>query len=48
MTSPHEDALEATIAYYRSIDDGSLALPGARQPIPLRLAGMWLRALHLG
>jgi dihydroflavonol-4-reductase len=45
-TSPHEDALEATIAYYRSIDD-DLDPPGARQPLPLRIAGRYLRAIHL-
>jgi hypothetical protein len=48
-TSPHEDALEATIAYYRAIDDeGALAEPGARQPFPLRIAGGMLRTLRLG
>jgi dihydroflavonol-4-reductase len=46
QTSPHEDSLEETIAYYRSIDD-TLAPPGARQPLPLRIAGRYLRAIHL-
>jgi dihydroflavonol-4-reductase len=49
ITSPHEDALEATIAYYRSIDDdGALAEPGTRQPLVLRVAGELLRAVRLG
>jgi dihydroflavonol-4-reductase len=48
VTSPHEDCLEATIDYYRSRDDGTLSPPGARQPLPLRFAGAWLRAIRLG
>jgi hypothetical protein len=38
-TSPHEDCLEATIAWYRERDGDRLAPPGARQPLALRLAG---------
>jgi dihydroflavonol-4-reductase len=48
VTSPHEDCLEATIAYYRSLDDGTLSPPGSRQPLPLRVAGAYLRAIRLG
>jgi len=47
-TSPHEDCLEATIAYYRSIEQDSLAPPGSRQPAALRIAGGLLRAVRLG
>ena len=36
-TSPHEDCLEETIAWYRDRDGAVLAPPGARQPLPLRL-----------
>ncbi len=36
--SPHEDALEETIAWYRAHDSLSLAPVGARQPLALRLA----------
>jgi dihydroflavonol-4-reductase len=42
-TSPHEDCLEETIAWYRERDGDRLAPPGARQPIGLRLAGGVLR-----
>jgi dihydroflavonol-4-reductase len=38
-TSPHEDCLEATIAYYRKLDGAALAVRSVRQPLPLRLAG---------
>jgi dihydroflavonol-4-reductase len=46
--SPHEDALEQTIAWYRERDSMSLAPVGARQPLPLRMvAGAVRRAgLH--
>jgi dihydroflavonol-4-reductase len=37
-TSPHEDCLEETIAWYRSRPSAGLAPPGARQPLGLRLA----------
>jgi dihydroflavonol-4-reductase len=36
--SPHEDTLEATIAWYRE-RDAALAAPGGRQPLALRLTG---------
>jgi dihydroflavonol-4-reductase len=36
--SPHEDALEETIAWYRERENRSLAPVGARQPVVLRLA----------
>jgi dihydroflavonol-4-reductase len=42
-TSPHEDCLEATVAWYRERDQGTLAPPGSRQPFPMRLAGTLLR-----
>ncbi|HWC85201.1 MAG TPA: NAD-dependent epimerase/dehydratase family protein [Solirubrobacteraceae bacterium] len=42
-TSPHEDCLEATIAWYREREGDRLAPPGARQPLGLRLAGSALR-----
>ena len=38
-TSPHEDALEETIAWYRERDRARLSPPGSRQPLPLRVAG---------
>jgi dihydroflavonol-4-reductase len=47
-TSPHEDALEETIAWYRERDAGQLAAPGSRQPLPLRVAGGILRRAGLG
>jgi dihydroflavonol-4-reductase len=43
--SPHEDALEETIAWYRERDGSRLALPGARQPLPVRLAAGVLRRI---
>jgi nucleoside-diphosphate-sugar epimerase len=42
-TSPHEDALEETIDWYREHDATQLAAPGSRQPLALRLAGGVLR-----
>ena len=42
-TSPHEDCLEATIAWYRERDGDRLAPPGSRQPFGLRMAGAALR-----
>jgi dihydroflavonol-4-reductase len=42
-TSPHEDCLESTIAWYRERDGARLAPPGARQPLGLRLAGAAVR-----
>ncbi len=38
-TSPHEDCLEQTIAWYRERDGGALPPPGSRQPLALRVAG---------
>ena len=42
-TSPHEDTLEETIAWYRERDGDRLAQPGAHQPLGLRVAGSALR-----
>lgn len=47
-TSPHEDALEETIAWYRDLDSAQLAASGSRQPLPLRMAGGVLRRVGLG
>ncbi len=38
-TSPHEDCLEATISWYRERDGDRLSLPGARQPVAMRVLG---------
>ena len=46
-TSPHEDCLEATIAWYRERDGDRLSPPGARQPLALRAAGEVLRRTGL-
>jgi dihydroflavonol-4-reductase len=46
-TSPHEDCLEDTIAYYRSLNEPALPPEGTRQPIELRLAGWALRWMRL-
>ena len=46
-TSPHEDCLEETIAWYRSRDAGDLAPPGSLQPLPLRALGDALRWVGL-
>jgi dihydroflavonol-4-reductase len=43
--SPHEDCLEATIAWYRDREGRRLAPPGARQPLVFRLAGGVLRRI---
>jgi dihydroflavonol-4-reductase len=43
-TSPHEDTLEATVAWYREREPDALSKPGARQPAPWRLAGALGRA----
>jgi dihydroflavonol-4-reductase len=37
--SPHEEALEETIAWYREREGSKLASPGARQPLGFRVAG---------
>jgi dihydroflavonol-4-reductase len=42
-TSPHEDCLEATIAWYRERDGAKLSPPGARQPLGLRVVAGALR-----
>jgi dihydroflavonol-4-reductase len=47
-TSPHEDCLEETIAWYREREGSRLAPPGSRQPAPLRLAGAVVRRSPLG
>jgi dihydroflavonol-4-reductase len=44
-TSPHEDCLEETIAWYRARDSTALAPPGSLQPLPLRVAGEAIRRL---
>jgi dihydroflavonol-4-reductase len=46
-TSPHEDCLEETVAYYRERDGDRIAPPGARQPLALRIAGAMLRRVGL-
>ena len=43
QTSPHEDCLEETIAWYRECEGERLSPPGSRQPPPLRLAGAFAR-----
>ena len=47
-TSPHEDCLEETIAWYRECEGEGLSPPGSRQPAPLRLAGAFARRSPLG
>ncbi len=47
-TSPHEDCLEETIAWYRQRDRERIAPPGSRQPVALRLAGAMVRRSPLG
>jgi dihydroflavonol-4-reductase len=39
----HEDALERTIAWYREREGATVAPPGSRQPLGLRVAGFGLR-----
>jgi dihydroflavonol-4-reductase len=46
-TSPHEDSLEATIAWYREREGSSLAPTGARQPLALRATASALRLVGL-
>lgn len=41
--SPHEETLEATIAWYRQREGSRLAPPGSRQPLPWRVSGLALR-----
>jgi dihydroflavonol-4-reductase len=47
-TSPHEDCLEDTIAWYREREGDRLAPPGTRQPAALRLAGAVVRRSPFG
>jgi dihydroflavonol-4-reductase len=47
-TSPHEDCLEETIAWYREREGSGLAPPGSRQPVALRLVGAVVRRSPLG
>jgi dihydroflavonol-4-reductase len=47
-TSPHEDCLEETIAWYRDREGEQLSPPGSRQPLALRLAGAVVRHSPLG
>jgi dihydroflavonol-4-reductase len=41
--SPHEETLETTIDWYRERMPEELAPPGARQPLPFRVAGFAVR-----
>ncbi len=41
--APHEEAVEATVAWYREREGDRLARAGARQPVPLRVAGFAAR-----
>jgi dihydroflavonol-4-reductase len=43
LPSPHEDTVEATIAWYREREGDQLSRSGARQPIGLRAAGFAVR-----
>ena len=43
--SPHEDTIEATVAWYRERDGDRCARPGARQPVQLRAAGALTKQL---
>jgi dihydroflavonol-4-reductase len=47
-TSPHEDCLEETIAWYREREGERLSPPGSRQPAALRVAGALARRSPLG
>jgi len=44
-TSPHEDCLEETVAWYRARDGDSLPPAGTRQPLVLRIASSVTRRL---
>jgi dihydroflavonol-4-reductase len=44
-TSPHEDCLEETIAWYRKTQGPRVAAAGAKQPTPLRVLGGALRRI---
>jgi dihydroflavonol-4-reductase len=39
----HEDTIETTVNWYREREGSRLADPGARQPLPLRVAGFAAR-----
>jgi dihydroflavonol-4-reductase len=41
--SPHEETLETTVNWYREHEGSKLAEPGARQPLPFRVAGFAVR-----
>ncbi len=41
--APHEDTVEATVAWYRQREGESLSRAGARQPVGLRIAGFAVR-----
>ena len=43
-TRPHEDTVEATVAWYREREGDRLRRVGAQQPLPWRLAGLTVRA----
>jgi dihydroflavonol-4-reductase len=47
-TSPHEDCLEETIAWYREREGAECSPPGTRQPVALRVAGAFVRHAPLG
>ena len=47
-TSPHEDCLEETIAWYREREGDLMSPPGSRQPVALRVAGAVVRHTPLG
>jgi dihydroflavonol-4-reductase len=47
-TSPHEDCLEETIAWYREREGERMSPPGSRQPVALRVAGAFARRSPLG
>jgi dihydroflavonol-4-reductase len=46
-TSPHEDCLEETIAWYREREGSRMSPPGSRQPVALRVAGAVARRTPL-
>jgi dihydroflavonol-4-reductase len=47
-TSPHEDCLEETIAWYRQREGALMSPPGSRQPVALRVAGAFVRHTPVG
>jgi dihydroflavonol-4-reductase len=47
VPSPHEDCLEATVAWYREHDADRVAPEGSRQPLALRLSATMLHGLRL-